>query len=155
MSHLIVEAPGVILVVHLQHVLLGSTPGFTVSFLRNKLEAVGVPCDRLVSAQDDNDVLVAFPASREAAKEAGRHLGEMCIFTMDLVDVDVAVRLDRLGYRPAKRTGPRTVEVVYEGLITSGNHDNVDLRCAGCGETPCIRDNRGCCPNRPDEEQTT
>jgi hypothetical protein len=55
----------------------------------------------------------------------------------------------------AKRTGPRTVEVVYEGLITSGNHDNVDLRCAGCGETPCIKDNRGCCPNRPDEEQTT
>jgi hypothetical protein len=32
------------------------------------------------------------------------------------------------------------------------NHDNVDIRCAGCGETPCIPDNRGCCPNRPDEE---
>ena len=32
------------------------------------------------------------------------------------------------------------------------SHDSVDLRCSGCGETPCIPDSRGCCPNRPDEE---
>jgi len=27
-----------------------------------------------------------------------------------------------------------------------------DRRCSGCGETPCVPDSRGCCPNRPDQE---
>ncbi len=31
-------------------------------------------------------------------------------------------------------------------------HEEMNVRCSGCGETPCIPDSRGCCPNRPDKE---